>query len=166
MFCVILRVEFAILAYIQRHHSTRFTCKIACAARSRSLRAPSRSSGCTNPPCVGGQGSGGWERGRYRGTSLIIKKRVLGPYNRTIPRALWWSLGGGGVLVCRAPLYWRHWRLTAPDGGQVSLSHTHTNFLSLTLSLSLTHTHTLTHSHTLSQMWPGTGGTCRCSRTW
>jgi len=27
----------------------------------------------------------------YRGTSLIRNTRLLGPYSRTIPRALWWS---------------------------------------------------------------------------
>ena len=28
---------------------------------------------------------------RYRGASLIRNRRPLGPYNRTIPRALWGS---------------------------------------------------------------------------
>ena len=27
----------------------------------------------------------------YRGTSLIRKRPPLGPYNRAMPRALWWS---------------------------------------------------------------------------
>ena len=31
----------------------------------------------------------------YRGTSLIRKCFPLGPYSRTVPRALWWSYGGG-----------------------------------------------------------------------
>ena len=35
----------------------------------------------------------------HRGTSLINKKRPrLGPYSRTIPRALRWPQGGGGFL--------------------------------------------------------------------
>ena len=31
---------------------------------------------------------------RYRGTSLIRNNAPLGPYSRTKPVALWWSLGG------------------------------------------------------------------------
>jgi hypothetical protein len=31
----------------------------------------------------------------YRGTSLIRNSAPLGPYSRTMPRALWWSYGGG-----------------------------------------------------------------------
>ena len=27
----------------------------------------------------------------YRGTSLIRNNALLGPYSRTMPRALWWS---------------------------------------------------------------------------
>ena len=27
----------------------------------------------------------------YRGTSLMRKRTPLGPYSRTMPRALWWS---------------------------------------------------------------------------
>ena len=27
----------------------------------------------------------------YRGTSLIRKTLLLGPYSRTVPRVLWWS---------------------------------------------------------------------------
>ena len=34
----------------------------------------------------------------YRGTSLIRNSPSLGPYSRTMPRALWWSLGGGLFL--------------------------------------------------------------------
>ena len=30
-----------------------------------------------------------------RGTSLIRNSSPLGPYSRTIPRALWWAWGGG-----------------------------------------------------------------------
>ena len=34
----------------------------------------------------------------YRGTSLIKNCHSLGPYSRTIPRALQWSWGGGSFL--------------------------------------------------------------------
>jgi len=34
----------------------------------------------------------------YRGTSLTRKRTPLGPYRRPMPRALWWSCGGGGFL--------------------------------------------------------------------
>ena len=38
------------------------------------------------------------ERGLcYRGTSLIKNSAPLGPYSRTVPRALRWSWGGGAV---------------------------------------------------------------------
>jgi len=37
----------------------------------------------------------------YRGTSLIRNTLFLGPYNRTIPRILWCSQGGGGFLWSR-----------------------------------------------------------------
>ena len=33
----------------------------------------------------------------YRGTSLIRNSGPLGPYSRTLPRALWWSYRGGAV---------------------------------------------------------------------
>jgi len=32
------------------------------------------------------------------GTSLIRKRLLLGPYSRPVPRALWWSWGGGAFL--------------------------------------------------------------------
>ena len=35
--------------------------------------------------------------GGYRGTSLIRNRPLLGPYSRTIPRVIWWSVGGGAV---------------------------------------------------------------------
>jgi len=41
----------------------------------------------------------------YRGTSLIRKSAPLGPYSRSIPRALWWSWGGGGGLLSEVPLH-------------------------------------------------------------
>jgi len=31
----------------------------------------------------------------YRGTSLIRKRLLLGPYRRAMPMALWWAWGGG-----------------------------------------------------------------------
>ena len=34
---------------------------------------------------------------RYRGTSLIRNSALLGPYSRTLHRALWWVLGGGSL---------------------------------------------------------------------
>jgi hypothetical protein len=32
----------------------------------------------------------------YRGSSLIRNSLPLGPYSRTMPRALWWSYSKGG----------------------------------------------------------------------
>ena len=32
----------------------------------------------------------------YRGASLIRERAPLGPFSRTMPRAIWWSYGGGG----------------------------------------------------------------------
>ena len=37
--------------------------------------------------------------------STGVPHPLLGPYSRTIPRALWWSLGGGLFLVSEVPLY-------------------------------------------------------------
>ena len=34
----------------------------------------------------------------YRVTTPLINTPILGPYGRTIPRDLWWSLGGGCFL--------------------------------------------------------------------
>jgi len=34
-----------------------------------------------------------------RGISLIRNSAPLGPYRRTMPRALWWPLGGGLFLM-------------------------------------------------------------------
>ena len=47
---------------------------------------------CCRAPRAWGGGAGG-----YRGTSLIRNRPPLGPYSRTMPRALWKSLGGGAV---------------------------------------------------------------------
>jgi hypothetical protein len=37
--------------------------------------------------------------GPQRGTSLMTKRPPLGPYSRPMTEALWWSLGGGQVLM-------------------------------------------------------------------
>jgi len=36
--------------------------------------------------------------GCYGGTSLIRTPPPVGPYDRTIPKVLWWSYGGGCFL--------------------------------------------------------------------
>jgi hypothetical protein len=41
----------------------------------------------------------------YRVTSLIRNRRSLGPYSRTMPRALWGSQGGGRFVMIEVPLY-------------------------------------------------------------
>ena len=43
--------------------------------------------------------------GTYRDTSLIRNRVPSGPYSRTLPSALWKSLGGGQVLMSEVPLY-------------------------------------------------------------
>ena len=40
----------------------------------------------------------------YKGTSLIRNSAFLVPYSRNMPRALWWSLGGGAFLMGEVPL--------------------------------------------------------------
>ena len=35
----------------------------------------------------------------YRGTSLMKKRHTIGPYNRPLPRVLWWSWGVGRFLM-------------------------------------------------------------------
>jgi len=42
----------------------------------------------------------------YRGTFLIRKRHPIGPYSRPVPRALWWSWGGGPFLMSEVPLYY------------------------------------------------------------
>ena len=39
-----------------------------------------------------------------KGTSLIRNNHYLGPYSRTVPRALWWSHAGARFLVSEVPL--------------------------------------------------------------
>ena len=41
----------------------------------------------------------GWAPQQYRGTSLIRSNPLLGPYSRTVSRALWWPQGWGGGLT-------------------------------------------------------------------
>jgi len=48
----------------------------------------------------------------YRGTSLIRNSAPLGPYIRTMPRALWWSKGAGLFLISEVPLSTSHRSLT------------------------------------------------------
>ena len=43
-----------------------------------------------------------------RGTSLIRTSAPLGPYSRTMPRALWWSRGGALFLLSEVPLFHLH----------------------------------------------------------
>ena len=40
----------------------------------------------------------------YRGTSLIRNIGHLGPYSRTMPRALWHFWGGGQFFMSEVPL--------------------------------------------------------------
>ena len=42
----------------------------------------------------------------YRATSLIRNRAPLGPYSRIMPRALWWSDGGGLFLMSEVPMTW------------------------------------------------------------
>ena len=51
----------------------------------------------------------------YRGTSPIRKRTPLGPYRRTIPRALWGSWGGGRFLMGEVPLYTLNQLLQTPS---------------------------------------------------
>jgi len=41
----------------------------------------------------------------YRGTSLIRKRLLLGPYSKTMPRVLRWSGGGRRFLMSEVPLH-------------------------------------------------------------
>ena len=47
----------------------------------------------------------GYSQMRHRGTSLMINRHPLGPYNRSMSRALWGSYGGGRFLMIEVPLY-------------------------------------------------------------
>ena len=48
------------------------------------------------------QALGSWAG--YRGTSLIRNGALLGPYSRTVPRALWKPKGWGLFLMGEVPL--------------------------------------------------------------
>ena len=39
----------------------------------------------------------------YRGTSALRRRLLLGPYSRDVPRALWWSKGGGFLDMSEVP---------------------------------------------------------------
>ena len=45
------------------------------------------------------------KRGNHRATLLIRNCNLLGPYSRTVPRALWWPKGGVLFLMSEVPLY-------------------------------------------------------------
>ena len=45
---------------------------------------------------------GGWWS-PYKGTSLFKKRIPLGPCSRPMPRALWWSYGGGHFSLSEVP---------------------------------------------------------------
>jgi hypothetical protein len=47
----------------------------------------------------------GARAGKYRGTSPIRNRPLLGRYSRPMPRASWWSYWGGQFLMREAPLY-------------------------------------------------------------
>jgi len=49
--------------------------------------------------------SGNTHPAGYRGTSLIRNIAPLGPFSRNMPRAIWWSQGGGLFLMREVPLY-------------------------------------------------------------
>ena len=44
-------------------------------------------------------------RGTYRGTSVTRNSAFLGSYMSNMPRAEWWSLGGGAVSMREESLY-------------------------------------------------------------
>jgi hypothetical protein len=43
-------------------------------------------------------------RASYRGTSLIRPPPPVGPYTRTMSRAVWWSQGGVPFLMSEVPM--------------------------------------------------------------
>ena len=45
------------------------------------------------------------KRTGYRGTSLTRNSALLGPYSRTLHRAIWGSQGGGRFRMSKVPLY-------------------------------------------------------------
>ena len=58
------------------------------------------------PPCLWWEPPAGLcLRGTHRGTSLIRKRLLLGASSMPMPRALWWSYGGGHLAVSEVPMY-------------------------------------------------------------
>ena len=45
------------------------------------------------------------------------KRRPLGPYSRVMPRAIWWSYGGGLFLMSEVPLYLLCTAYAQPNSG-------------------------------------------------
>ena len=52
----------------------------------------------------------------YRGTSLIRNRLPLGPYSRTVPRALWGPQRGVRFLMNEVPLYQKMGRVARLPG--------------------------------------------------
>jgi hypothetical protein len=79
----------------------------------------------------------------YKVTSLTKNNPLLGPYSRTMSKAIWWSYGRGVFLMSEVPLY------GSPPETCHRPSHSHTPSLTLTHSLSPSHSHShsLTHPH-------------------
>ena len=80
------------------------------------------------------------ERGgsqRYRGTSLIRNRLLLGPYSRTMPRTIQWTQGGLQFLMSEVAL-----QGVRGVGGGARSRHT--------CSLGTTHDVLLTARHTLN----------------
>jgi hypothetical protein len=71
--------------------SSRLTFSVTIARHSLVRGGPSLSFGVSGP---------------YRDTLLIRNSAPLGPYSRTMPRALWWSQGGGLFHMSEVPLYY------------------------------------------------------------
>ena len=54
----------------------------------------------TRPPSCGAPAGGA-----YRGTSPIRNSPLLGPFSRTVYKALWWPRGEGIFSMSKEPLY-------------------------------------------------------------
>ena len=91
----------------------RYSCRLAPLLVSRKHRRPSSLSVIQK---LGGRFID------YRGTSLTRKCNPLGPYRRALPRALWWSLGGGAFSYERGhPVQDQHGHLLRPPAGVLVL---------------------------------------------
>ena len=66
-------------------------------------------------------------RGLYRGTSLIRNIPPLGPYSRTMSRALWWSWGRGAVSYERGTPVRQRASLHGNDGLGVQRHQRHSH---------------------------------------